>query len=216
MSVPQIIQQRTFPLAPIPPMSAQGLNGRSHAFRLYAATCNYIDNFGIRLGVQIVKIGVTGRRDVDQRMADLERKGYGRVVKAADHPDTELPGSGNWHVLPVEADIVPRLHLQRASVSQGTLLLQVPASMTLEGLDDKVKDCLEPCGLNSYLASSAGQEALRRAGMPDSTALVTRYSLMTVALRVSLAGELYAFDPVAGSADIAAALGKAAAVLDRN
>ena len=166
-----------FPLPSIPLMSAQGLNGRTRLFSLYFASADYLDRFLNQLGITGIKIGVTGRRQVTHRMADLQRKRYAGIVGCAGEPAVSLPGDGCWSEIQVNPNMLQDVILPPwLSISDGHLVLEVPANVTLKTLDDAVKEALVHRNLIGYLRSGEGRVALAAAGYQPGARLFTNYT----------------------------------------
>jgi hypothetical protein len=209
----------SFPLAPVPDLTAQHLANGTHEVTIYLDGATHIRDFVKPLGITIYKAGATGCRDAERRTEDLRRKKYASILKRPDHPDdhgVELHQGHEWFLVPLQTGWLDGIILPPGvDIRDGVIRLTVHATITVEGINRRLHALLAPRSFNAYLDSSEGQVRLLEAGYDPAARLHTRYTLMTQAPRLSLATELYLIRPRRELAAFVTALGEMVEALRR-
>lgn len=189
-------------LPPIPPRRRQGLDDGVHA-ALYLCGATSLRDFMQPLGVTGFKIGLTSRRDIQNRVVDLRERRYGAIVAdLADRNATILdhPLGQEWFLSPIPDPAGdPRAEARLAELPQGeftngVVSFRLPPGMQMASLEKGFQHFLQDRNLNSYLDSDDGKTRLRETGLPPTTRLFTDYDLMGPPRR-SLACEIFCVRP---------------------
>ena len=188
-----------FPLAEIPSMRAQKLDGQTYELKCYIASATHLGGFVRKLGVTAYNIGVTSHRDPKQRMLDKRRKRDGSLLIRPDDPSDAgivLQNGHEWFLMPIEeADLLGTDLPTGFRLENNIIVLRVPTYVTVAQVDQAVHDMLKPRCLHAYLATPDGQARMITAGYDPKARLHTPYNLMTPMLRISLMTEIYLIRP---------------------
>jgi hypothetical protein len=188
-----------FPLPPIPPMAAQGLDGMTHVVRVYFAGSTHMLEFLKPLGLSAYKVGVTGCRDPLERIGDLRRNCYAQLYKRPkDDSDAGilLNNAREWFLAPVSTADVGLSSLPRhITIAEGHIVLRVPRSITIAAVDKAVHVLLRPRALRDFFCSPDGRGRLVAAGHDPNRWFHTIYQLVEMQPRISAAEELYLVRP---------------------
>jgi hypothetical protein len=198
----QYLFDNVLALPPIPPRQTQGLDDGVHA-ALYLCGATSLRDFMQPLGVTAFKIGLTSRRDIQDRVVDLRERRYAAIVAdLADRNATILdhPLGQEWFLSPMPdptGDPQARARLAELPQSEFTdrvVSFRVPPGIQLASLEKGLQYFLQDRNLNAYLDSDDGQTRLRETGLPPTTRLFTDYDLMGRPRR-SLATEIFCVRP---------------------
>ena len=189
-------------LPPIPPRKFQGLEG-GVAVCLYVAGATHLRDFLRPLGVTAFKLGLTARREYEERLLDLRKRRYAALVVDLDHRDVVLvdhPRGHEWFFseLPDPAHDVLSASLLKllpsAEFLQGVIAFRTPAVINLTGFEQRFQLLMQARNLNTYLSSADGKSRLGDVRLPARTRLCTDYDLVGETRR-SVASELFCIRP---------------------
>jgi hypothetical protein len=207
-----------FALPPIPSMAMQNLHDGQHHATLYLAGATHLRDFCQVLGVTAFKIGITGNRDAQARIADLRRKSYGSLllplgnnidgISPSITPAITLALAHEWFLMPLSGEwLGDTIMPDGVTLNGNTLGITVPQRITTEAVDKAVHALLSPRSLQAYLATPEGRARMIAAGRDPESWLHTSYSLMTEKQRISPVAEIYLFRPRRELPELVMALG---------
>ena len=183
-----------FALARIPSLAEQELADGFHYAWMYFVGATHLRNLLKPLGVTAFKGGISGCRDVGERVLDLRRKKYASVAKygiGSDTPSVDLLLSHEWFLVPIRESDLNGIPLPDGiSLVDGCLRLRIPTRLSITVVDQAVANLLADRELNRYLGSADGRQRLAAAGYDPNLQLWTRYALMGPELRESKACEI--------------------------
>lgn len=204
---------RALALPPIPSRRSQGLEQGSPA-ALYLAGSTALRDFLRPLGVTGFKVGLSGRRHVEDRILDLRARRYASIIADAGDRNVTLrdhPLGQEWFLSPLpDCSGVPEVaawlaKLPGGEFRNGTIMFRVPDGIQLASLEKRFQSVLYNRNLNAYLDSDDGKKRLAEAGLATTTRLFTDYNLIG-STRRSLACELFCVRPTRETAVLLQAL----------
>ena len=163
----------SFPLPPIPSRQHQRLDEGTR-LAIYIAGSRAHQHFLQPMGMTGYQIGVTGRRNVDDRIEDKRRRRYGSILM---DPHAQEAGSrclrwGHdicliqiWDEMLLGVTIPPGL-----TVVHGVIEVRLLSGTTTEEADKRVSRMLAPRSVNRYLETPDGQTRMQRHWDPASCA----------------------------------------------
>jgi hypothetical protein len=173
-----------FLLPPIPPRRAQHLD-RGQRVALYLAGSTALRDILQLLGVTGFKVGLTGRRHVNERIVDLRGRRYASIFAPMECRDQAIiasPQGHEWFLAPLpdpdEKQMQAIAALPGGSLRSGVLEFLLPPGMSVTEIDRTVQRLLAPRDLNAYLDTDDGKMRLREAGFPETARLFTDYDLI--------------------------------------
>ena len=183
-----------FARARIPSLAQQELADGHHFAWLYFVGSTHIRNLLKTLGITAYKVGVSGCRDVGQRVLDLRRKKYAGVAKYSAGPDTpgvELDLSHEWFLVLIRESDLNNIPLPDGIyLVDGCLRVRIPTRISVDIFEKAVADLLADRELNRFFDSPDGRQRLTAAGHDPNLQLWSRYALMGPELRESKAKEI--------------------------
>lgn len=191
-----------FSLPPIPSRRAQGLDAGQRG-AMYVLASTPLRDFLQPLGITGYKAGLTGRRDVDERIKDLRLRRYASILAPLHDREQTIhnhPLANEWFLsrLPDPAVNAETSELMRqipeSHFVDGVIEFRIPPGVTVEALEKKFQRLLEPRNLNGFLASEDGRKRLAGVKLPENTRLFTDYTDLGK-VRRSLACEIFLVRP---------------------
>lgn len=189
-------------LPPIPSRKRQGLE-EGTAAAMYAGGNTGVRDFMTPLGVTGYKLGLSGRREVDERFLDLRARKYAAIVADITNREATIHVHTRGHEWfrsplpdpacdPKARDLLARL--PKGEYHDGVVAFRLPPGIGLSNLEQRFQQLLLARNLNTYLATADGQRRLVEAGYPAGARLFTDYDLIG-ARRRSLASEIFCIRP---------------------
>jgi hypothetical protein len=170
---------------------------------VYLAGCRALATIAKKLGVVVLKVGITGASPKGR----IERLGEGRYAGYWGRQDDliALQGAEKWEQfrIPQAADIRPDSHQFAQLSGYGDIHLKVPQHVSRESVDAAVAHILEKRSLKAFLRSDAGQIRCRQAGVDALGWFYTYYPERSAHSPVQ---ELYLIDPKRDAGWLIAAL----------
>jgi hypothetical protein len=203
-----------FPLPHIPSRQHQRLN-EGTKLAIYIAGSRAHQHFLQPLGITAFQIGVTGRRNVDDRILDKRRHRYGSILMDPHAPEADayclMCGhdvclARIWDEM-LEGVAVP----DGLAVIDGVIEVRLFPNITIEQADKRISRMLAPRSVNRYLETVDGQKRMAEAGYNTSHRLTTAYTDIGREPRYSRAEEIYLIRP---KRELQALLDAVAAALD--
>ena len=206
----------SFAIPPIPSRRAQRIDEGLSA-TIYAAGSTALKNLMQPMGCTAFYIGVSGRRDHLQRIANRRFLQHGSILadpaerfsdaiqlpKGDEHFLNRIkPEDLNGHTLPP--------HLQ---LIDGVFVAKLPPPFNATDLDTALADILVSRSLNHFLDTDDGRQRMVDAGYNPAHRLFTDYRDIGDEVRRSQASEIYLIRPRAEAAIIVAAINAAIASL---
>ena len=188
----------SFPLPRIPSRQHQRLD-EGTKLAIYIAGSRAHQHFLQPMGMTAFQVGVTGRRNVEDRIEDKRYRRYGSILM-----DPRAPDAGShclrwghdiclikiWNKMLQGVTIPPGL-----AVTDGVIEVRLSPGITTEEADKRVSRMLEPRSVNRYLATPDGQKRMQQAGYDPNHRLTTAYTDIGREPRYSLAEEIYLIRP---------------------
>ena len=196
----QLPAANTFSMPRVPPRRAQGLRDGQKA-ALYLAGSTALRDIMQVLGLTAYKIGVSGRRDIRDRILDLCGRRYASIIAPAQRRNLTILESevgDEWFLSPLRtpgaAELALIQTLPGGAYNSGVIEFRVPRSLTITQVEQRVRVLMSERNLNKYLATRDGAERLVDAGFPADMRLFTDYDL-SGQIRRSLATEIFCVRP---------------------
>ena len=185
-------------LPPIPSRQRQGLDKRLRAY-VYLAGSTAHANFMKNLGATAFFIGVSGRRDVNERIENRRQLAHGSILANPADPERgaiQLEHGGEWFLVPVEERFWGGCALPTGiRLTEGMFEVDLPVGTTSTAFDDALAKALEPRELNRWLATKQGRSHMVGAGYDPELRLHTDYQFIGRANRRSPVREAYLIRP---------------------
>ena len=191
-----------FRLPPIPPMQAQGLCEGIAAIA-YAIGATHFRDLGMPMGVTFYKLGISARRDQDDKVFDLRRMEYGSRIAHINAPDRTIRvsnPSNEVFLCPLHDNGQnPRVAealagIPHGEIRDGVVAFRAPPDVPFTDLERAFNEVLALRNFNLFLESEDGARRLAAVGLPPTARLFTDYDLMGRPRR-SLATELFCIRP---------------------
>ncbi len=187
-----------FPLPCIPSRQHQRLD-EGTKLAIYIAGSRAHQHFLKAMGMTAFQIGVTGRRNVDDRILDKRRRRYGSILM-----DPRAPEAGShclcgghdiclikiWDEMLEGVTIPPGL-----AIIDGVIEVRLNSGITTEEADKHISRMLAPRSVNRYLETPDGQKRMVGAGYNPRHRLTTAYTDIDRKPRYSPAEEIYLIRP---------------------
>ena len=171
-----------YPLAANP-----GPGGGVCPLALYLAGSTALRDFSKPLGVTGFKVGLSGRRHVEDRILDLRARRYASIIADAGDRNVTLrdhPLGQEWFLSPLPdcsgiSEVAAWLaKLPHGEFRNGVVMFRVPDGVQLASLEKRFQSVLCDRNLNAYLDTDDGKKRLAEAGLATTTRLFTDYDLL--------------------------------------
>jgi hypothetical protein len=203
-----------FPLPPIPSRQHQRLD-EGTKLAIYIAGSRAHQHFLQPMGMTAFQIGVTGRRNVDDRILDKRRRRYGSILMDPHAPETDaycLMWGHDVCLIRIWDEMLADVTVPNGlAIVDGVIEVRLKCGITTEEADKRISRMLAPRSVNRYLETLDGQKRMKEAGYHPRHRLTTAYTDIGIQLRYSLAEEIYLIRP---KRELQALLDAVAAALD--
>ena len=188
----------SFPLPRIPSRQHQRLD-EGTKLAIYIAGSRAHQHFLQPMGMTAFQVGVTGRRNVEDRIEDKRHRHYGSTLMDPREPDAgshclrwghDICLIKIWNKMLQGVTIPPGL-----SIVDGVIEVRLFPGITTEEADKRISRMLAPRSVNRYLATPDGQKRMEQAGYDPNHRLTTAYTDIGREPRYSLAEEIYLIRP---------------------
>lgn len=201
----------------IPPKAPPPARDTRVVMAICLLTARLPAEFAKMLGIEIYYVSLTLNRYLGQKLAELSHRGYASIVAPLDARQRPLHkglAPCTWSVALLDGDPVHDLpasqeaQLPASDYRDGVVRFRLPHHVRFAEIEVALSAALADRNLNLFLTSSAGRQALARAGLPANARLFSDYR-DSDGFRRSLASELYVIRKAEFSSlldDLAAAL----------
>ncbi len=204
---------RALALPPIPSRRTQCLEEGLPA-ALYLAGSTALRDFLRPMGLTAFKLGLSGRRYIQDRIVDLRDRRYAAIVADLNNrarTRVDHPLGLEWFLSPLPdcsgvSEVASWLaKLPHGEFRGGVVEFRVPNGIQLASLEKRFQAALYARNLNAYFDTDDGKKRLAEAGLATTTRLFTDYDLIG-STRRSLACELFCVRPTRETAVLLQAL----------
>jgi hypothetical protein len=203
-----------FPLPHIPSRQHQRLD-EGTKLAIYIAGSRAHQHFLQPMGMTPFQIGVTGRRNVDDRILDKRRRRYGSILMDPHAPEADahcLMWGHDVCLIRIWDEMLEDVAVPHGlAIIDGVIEVRLKSGITTEEADKRISRMLAPRSVNRYLETLDGQKRMEEAGYNTSHRLTTAYTDIGPEPRYSLAEEIYLIRP---KRELQALLDAMAAALD--
>jgi hypothetical protein len=187
-----------FPLPHIPSRKQQRLD-LGTKLSVYIAGSRAMQHFLQPLGLTAYQIGVTGRRNVDDRILDKRRRRYGSILMDPCAPEAGsqcLRWGHDICLIKIWDEMLVGITVPNGlAIVDGVIETRLKPGVTIEQADKKISRILADRSVNRYLETPDGQKRMIDAGYDPRHRLTTAYAEIGTQPRYSLAEEIYLVRP---------------------